>query len=132
MAGNAPYYDNVRWGGPSGLRVPQEQGKADLDVIKEVDINVGGAGTTNTITLTPDQTEASYYTLANAGSGATTVVWPACFNGRVFVVYNKSGQSSVWKVTGATGITVANTKRATLVMDGSLSTPDIARVTADT
>jgi len=133
MGGNPPYYDNIRYGGPAsggGIRYPQEAGPGTFALDKETDINVGGAGTTNTINLSLNQTRSSYYTLTNAGSGATTVQWPAVLPGLVFTVYNNSGQSSVWKVTGGTGITVANTKKAILVMDSVAG--DILRVTADT
>ena len=130
MAGNPPYYDNMRWGGPGGVRIPQESFPATMALSHEVDINVGGAGVTNTINLSLNQTRMSYYTLTNAGSGATTVKWPAVLPGLVFTVYNNSGQSSVWMVTGKTGITVANGKMAILVMDSVSG--DIKRVTADT
>lgn len=130
MAGNPPYYDNLRWGGPGGLRFPQEAYPATIALVKETDINVGGAGTTNTVTLDLTQTRSSYYTLTNAGSGATTVKWPAVLPGLQVTVYNNSGQSSVWMVTGKTGITVANAKIAILVMDSVLG--DLKRVTADT
>lgn len=135
MAGSAPWYSNLRWGGvKTGVRIPQEafatDGSSTMEMSQEVDINVGGAGTTNSINLTLNQTRASYYTLTNAGSGATTVNWPAVLPGLVFTVYNNSGQSSVWKVTGKTGITVATSKMAILVMDSASG--DIKRVTADT
>jgi len=132
MAGvTAPYYDNVRWGGPSGLRVPQEAGKADLAVTQEVDINVGGAGTTNTVVLTSAQVDANYYTVTNAGSGATTVKLPVgATPGHVFVLYNNSGQDVIFMVSGQTGITVANSKKAMLVVDKVAG--DVQRVTADT
>lgn len=130
MAGNPPYYDNVRWGGPGGVRLPQEAFPGTMALVKETDINVGGAGTTNTINLDLTQTRSSYYTLTNAGSGATTVKWPAVLPGLQVTVYNNSGQSSIWMVTGKTGITVANAKIAILVMDTVLG--DLKRVTADT
>lgn len=133
MAGNPPYYDNIRYGGPAsggGIRYPQEAGPGTFSLDKETDINVGGAGSTNTINLNLNQTRSSYYTLTNAGSGATTVQWPAVLPGLPVTVYNHSGQSSVWKVAGATGITVANGKIAILVMDSVLG--DLKRVTADT
>jgi S-adenosylhomocysteine hydrolase len=130
MAGTAPVYDNVKWGGQNGCRIPQEVFPATMAVIKETDINVGGAGTTNTITIDPTQTLSSYYTLTNAGSGATTINFPVLHNGFQFTVYNNSGQSSTWKATGKTGIVVANGKRAILVYDKVAL--DIARVTADT
>lgn len=132
MAGNPPYYDNYRWGGPGGLRMPQEAYPATCAIDKETDINVGGAGTTNTINLDLTQTRSSYYTLTNGGSGATTVVWPAVLPGLVFTVFNNTGQAqtATFKVSGGTGIAVADGKRAILVMDSASG--DIARVTADT
>lgn len=130
MPANPPYYDNVRWGGPQGVRIPQEAFPATMALVKEVDIDVGGAGTTNTINLSLNQTRSSYYIVTNAGSGATTINWPAVLPGLVFTVYNNSGQDVVFVVTGLTGVTVADGKRAILVMDSS--TGDIERVTADT
>jgi len=130
MAGTPPDYDNVRWPGADGLRVPQEMAPATLAITKEIDINVGGAGTTNTVNLTPDQLRAPYYTVTNAGSGATTINWPAVLPGIVFTVYNNSGQACTFKVTAKTGISVANAKRAILAMDKVSG--DITRVTADT
>ena len=129
MAGSPPYYDNYRWGGPGGLRFPQEAYPATVALVKETDINVGGAGTTNTINLSLDQTRSSYYVITNPGSGATTVVWPAVLPGLVVTVYNNTNQSSKWMVTGKTGITVATTKTAMLVMDSG--TGDLKRLTAD-
>lgn len=130
MAGTPPDYDNQRWGGPSGGRIPQEMFPATFAITKEVDINVGGAGTTNSINLDPSQLRASYYTVTNAGSGATTINWPAVLPGIVFTVYNNSGQNVIFKVTGKTGITVATSKHAILAMDKVAA--DILRVTADT
>ena len=129
MAGSAPYYDNQKWGGPQGVRIPQEVFPATMAVVKETDINVGGAGSTNTITIDPSQTLSSYYTLTNAGSGATTINFPVLHNGFVFTVYNNSGQSSIWKVTGKTGVTVANGYKAVLLFDKVAA--DIVRVTPD-
>ena len=130
MAGVAPTYDNAKWGGPQGVRIPQEVFPATMAVVKETDINIGGAGTTNIITIDPSQTLSSYYTLTNAGSGATTVNFPVLHNGFTFTVFNNSGQSATFKVTGKTGIAVANGKRAILVYDKVAG--DIQRVTADT
>jgi hypothetical protein len=129
MAGSPPYYDNIRWGGPKGVRIPQEAFPGTMALVKETDINVGGAGTTNTINLSLDQTRSSYYTITNPGSGATTIKWPAVLPGLVFTVFNNTAQSSVWMVLGKTGITVATTKKAMLVMDEAAG--DILRLTAD-
>ena len=132
MAGSAPYYDNIRWGGPQGVRIPQEAFPATMALVKEIDIDVGGTGTTNTITLSLNQTRASYYNITDGGSGATTITWPAVLPGLVFTVFNNTGaaQTCTFKVSGGTGIAVADGKRAILVMDGLSG--DIARVTADT
>lgn len=128
MAATAPDYDNIRYGGPDGIRYPAEQGKATFAVKKLVSINVGGAGSTNTVNLTPDQTLGSEYVVTNAGSGATTIVWPAAFPGHVFVVYNNSGQALTLEVTGQSGITgPANGTRAVFVDESA----NIARVSAD-
>ena len=132
MAGNPPYYDNYRWGGPGGLRFPQEAYPGTIAMVKETDIDVGGAGTTNSITLNLSQTRSSYYNVTDGGSGATTIIWPAVLPGLVFTVFNNTGaaQTCTFKVSGGTGIAVADGKRAILVMDGLSG--DIARVTADT
>lgn len=130
MGGNAPDYVNEREGGVKGLRVAQEMAPATYAVTKEVPINIGGAGSTNTVNLLPNQLRATYYNVTNAGSGATTVTWPAVCPGVVFTVFNNSGQACTFKVTGKTGVSVANSKRAILAMDNILG--DIARVTADT
>ena len=133
MAGNPPDYDNIRYGGTAkagGIRYPQEAGPGTFAITKETDINVGGAGSTNTITLSLDQTRSSIYSVTNAGSGATTIVWPAVLPGVQFTVTNGSGQACTFMVTGKTGISVANAKTAILRMD--LVAGDILRVTADT
>lgn len=132
MAGTPapPDYDNIRWGGtPStGLRVPQENGPATLALKKLVAINVGGAGSTNTVNLLANQTLGSEYVVTNAGSGATTIVWPGAFPGLLFVVYNNSGQALTLEVTGQTGIAgPVNGTRAFFVCEAA----NIARVSGD-
>src|SRR5665213_1945925 len=105
-----PDYDDVRMGGPSGLRIPAEQGKATFALKYQVSINVGGAGSTNLVTLTPQQTMGSEYVLTNAGSGITTINWATQGQpGLIFVVYNNSGQASALEVAGANSIAVSYT-----------------------
>jgi len=129
MAGTPPDYDNVRWAGPDGLRVPLEMGKATLAVTQEQDINVGTQGTANVVTLQSSQLRATVYYVTNA-SGAASLVWPAVLPGVQFTINNQSGQALTAKVTGKTGIVVASTKKAILAMDATSG--DIVRVTADT
>lgn len=128
MAGTAPDYSNIRMGGPKGLRIPAEGGPATFTLKKLVSINIGGVGSTNTVTLTPAQALGSEIILTNAGSGATTVVFTGALPGHIFVVFNNSGQAATFKVLGQTGISVATAKRAILIIESA----DVARVTADT
>lgn len=127
MAGSPPDYDNIRQGGPDGLRIPQEQGKATYAVKKLVTVNLGTEGSGNVYTLLPSETLSSEVIVTN-GSGAATVKWPGAFPGHVFVAYNNSGATCTFQVTGQTGVAVATGKRAVLVCEST----DIARVTADT
>lgn len=128
MAANPPDYDNVRLGGPDGLRYPLEQGKATFALKHQVSINIGGAGSTNTVNLAMNQTIGSEYVFTNAGSGATAVVWPGAFPALVFVVHNNSGQAMTLGVTGQTAIAgPANGTRALFVCESA----NIARVTPD-
>lgn len=133
MGGNAPTYDGVGWPAGDGIRVPTEvfgtKGAATLNGTLKLHRTAShdyGAAHADW-TLLPGDTQASYITVTDA-SQAANAVWPAAFNGHVYVVYNNSGFNITFKVTGQTGITVANGKRAILVCDGT----DIQRVTADT
>lgn len=122
-----PDYDSIRWGPPSQLPY-LGAGGANPAIEKYLAIDVGGAGSVNTVNLTLNQIMASYIVVTNAGSGATTIAWPGVMPGHSFIVLNGSGQDCIFKVTGGTGITVADTKKAILVGN----TTDIVRVTADT
>jgi hypothetical protein len=129
MAGPvAPNYDNVLWPGGDGLRIPQEVAPATLAVTKLQSINVGGAGTTNTVNLTAAQSQGSEYVITNAGSGTTTINWPANLVPVVFCVYNNSGQATSLEVATANAITgPANGKRALFVLEATV----IIRLTSD-
>jgi hypothetical protein len=129
MAGTPPDYDNVRWPGADGLRVPQEMAPATLAITKEVDINIGTQGSSNVVNLNANQLRATYYYLTNA-SGAATINFPVVLPGVVFTVSNQSGQTVTLLVKGKTGVAVASTKHAILAMDTTAG--DIVRVTADT
>ena len=131
----APYYDCVMWPGADGLRVPTEvlgsagRGNpgATIAVLKGNSHSYGAAAAD--WALTPSETAWSVYSVTNA-SGSANAIFPAYIPGKVFVVNNGSGQTITFKVTGKTGIAVANGKAATLFMDPVAG--DVQRVTADT
>jgi hypothetical protein len=127
MAGTAPYYDNERYGGPSGIRYPQEAGKATFMVDKNVSHSY--ASGTADWNMNPEETAGSVYSVILAG-GAANAIFPALVPGKHFVVNNGSGQTITFKVTGKTGIAVVNLKAALLFMDSVAG--DVQRVTADT
>jgi hypothetical protein len=133
MAGTPPNYDNVQWPGGDGIRVPTEvfgsKGPATpggtLALVKQVKHDFGAAAVA--WNLNPAETQASHYIVSNA-SGAANVVFPGAFPGKRFSVFNTSGATITFLVTGQTGVAVATAKRAILVCEDT----DIARVTADT
>jgi hypothetical protein len=62
-------------------------------------------------TLSVSEAQASFITATNADAGAN-VLLSAANAGKCFFIYNASGQILTFKVTGQTGGTIANTKRA--------------------
>jgi hypothetical protein len=85
MAGvSGPDYDNVRLGGPDGLRYPLEAGRATFVVKKEVDLGTLASGSTTT--LTPAQAQASLITATP--QGACTLVFPSCLPGHMALILN--------------------------------------------
>lgn len=131
----APYYDLVMWPGADGLRVPTEvlgsAGRgvpgATIAVLKAVSHSYGSAAAD--WNLNPAETAGSVYSVTSASGGANAI-FPAYIPGKCFVVNNGSGQAITFKVTGKTGIAVANGKAATLFMDAVAG--DVQRATADT
>lgn len=120
-----PDYDNIRQGGPDGIRIPQEQGKCTYAIKKLVTVNLTTSA--SPYTLAPSETLASEV-ITTSATAASSVVWPGAFPGHLFAVYNNSGSTVTFKVTGQTGVAVATGKHAVLVCEST----DIARVTADT
>lgn len=125
MGGTAPDYDNVRMGGPDGLRIPTEASKATF-VLKKLISHSYASGSADW-NMTPDEAQGSYYSVTSAGGGANAI-FPAAYPGKIFVVNNTSGQTITFKVSGGSGVGVTTSKSAVLVCTAS----DIARVTADT
>ena len=131
----APYYDNVQWPGGDGIRVPTEVFGSNgagvpggtIALLKNVAHSYGSAAAD--WNLNAAETAGSVYSVTSA-SGAANAIFPAVIPGKIFVVNNGSGQAITFKVTGKTGIVVANAKAATLFMDSVAG--DVQRVTADT
>jgi hypothetical protein len=127
MAGFPPDYDNVRWGGPDGLRVPQEVGKATLVVKREVTLSV----TSGTITLPVDQAGSSYFSVLD--TGATTLVFPS-LPGHEFIVNNLAASAGSVTVEvasqSATAIAVAAGHLQHFVIDSALGVIPVAAAVA--
>lgn len=87
MAALPPYYDDVRWPGADGLRVPQEASPATLTVKKQVTLS----SVTGSVTLSPQQAGGNYFEVTN--TGATTLIFPS-LPGHEFTIANLSGSSS--------------------------------------
>lgn len=83
------FYDNIRRGGPEGLREPMEIQNATYEVYKEVDLG----SVSGTINLTPDQAGASLIT-ANP-SGALTLVYPVCQPGFTALIQNLNATNAI-------------------------------------
>lgn len=135
MAGSAPYYNNEQMPGADGIRIPTEVygsggagvpgGTFSLD--KNVSHNYGAAAAD--WNLNAAETAGSVFSVTNA-SGSANAIFPAVIPGKKFVVNNGSGAAITFKVSGKTGIAVANAKAALLFMDSVAG--DVQRVTADT
>ena len=124
MYPTAPDWDNVRMGGPDGIRIPQEVGKATFAIEKEVDLNL--TGVTSPLLLNSLQL-GTYFTLASA-SGAVTVSFPYGSASKIFLVANHSGQTITFNIAAgpggspaaSTGVAVSTAFRQLLVIDHAL------------
>lgn len=120
----APDWEDVRWPGKGGLRVPTELGSAVLLAGKEVDLVF--TNLTSPVLLAPTQL-GSYFTLASA-SGAFTVSFPYGSGSKLFLVANHSGQTITFNVAAgpggspaaSTGVAVSNNFRQLLCIDHAL------------
>lgn len=113
----APYYDDVRWPGVGGLRVPQEAAPASLATYKEVDLSE----TTGTVTLTPSQAGASLITLTPTAD--MTLVFPGCQPGKTTIIQNLAAETytvtcEISGNTSNTAVVEADTT-ATVVQTGT-------------
>jgi hypothetical protein len=113
---SGPYYDNVRQGGPDGIRFPLEVQRAMYAVEKEVDL--GSLASGSTTYLTPDQAGASVIT-ATPG-GACTIVYPCCQPGFTVLIINlASGAGYTITIqcgTNTTNVAVCPISKTSLVI----------------
>lgn len=82
-------YDNIRRGGPDGLREPMEIQHATYEVYKELDLG----SVSGTVVLTPDQAGASLITMTP--SAAVTLVYPTCQPGFSALIQNLSASFTI-------------------------------------
>jgi|SRR5580692_4241259 hypothetical protein len=123
-APTAPDFDNIRFGGPDGLRMPLELGKASLIASKEVDLVF--TSLSSPVLLTPQQL-GNYFTFASA-SGAFTVSFPYGSASKLFLVANHSGQTITVNIAAgpggspaaSTGVAVSTAFRQLLCIDHAL------------
>lgn len=78
----APYYDDVRWPGADGLRVPQEAAPASLSVYKELVLTQ----TTGTVNLNSKQAGSSLITVTPTANMIINL--PGCQPGKEIIINN--------------------------------------------
>lgn len=81
--------------------------------------------TSGDVTLSKTQMMASVVEAAGSPGSAKNVVWPAAVDGACYVLYNNTGQSVTFKVSGQIGVTLTTGKRCQAYCDGT----DIKQVT---
>jgi hypothetical protein len=92
------------------ITIPAAAGTVVLNGTASKDYGAGAADWT----LTAAEAQASYITATNA-NGAVNAILPAAIPGKVYTVYNNTGQILTFKVTGGAGGTIANGKHAVYV-----------------
>ena len=120
MAGTAPYWDNVQWPASDGIRVPTEvfgsKGAGTpggvLSLSRETDFDVAAVnaarGVSNSVSLLPAECMSSQISFNNSSANNINFTLPAVFPGQRYILENKCGNSVTFKVTGQTGVTLAN------------------------
>jgi len=69
-------------------------------------------------TMTAAEGNATYITATNA-NGAVNAILASAVTGKIYIVYNATGQVLTFKVTGQAGGTIANTKYAIYICNGT-------------
>lgn len=87
-----------------------------VDLLSAASHNYGAAAVD--WTLTTAEAQATYIAVSNA-NGAVNAILPAATAGKQHFIYNNSGQTLTFKVTGGTGGTVATGKYALYIDNGT-------------
>jgi len=96
------------------VTIPDASGTVDL--LSAATHNYGGAAVA--WTLSTAEAQATFISVTNA-NGAIDAILPAATAGKPHFIYNNSGQTVTFKVTGQTGGTVATGKYALYVDNGT-------------
>lgn len=76
-------------------------------------------------TLSASEMKSTRLIVTNADSAVNAIATPT--SGKMYIILNTSGQALTFKATGQTGVTIASTKSAIVIGNGT----DFVRVTAD-
>lgn len=96
------------------VSIPNAAGTVDL--LSAATHDYAGAAVDWTLTVAENQ--AGFITVTNA-NGAINALLPAAVGGKIRAIYNNSGQTLTFKVTGGTGGTVATGKYALYADNGT-------------
>ena len=98
MAGSWPYFDNFRWGGPRGGRVPQEQFPATFAVFHTQVCS----GTADVVEFSRQLNIAIFTSTTDTGGNTATLATPGANDvGKVLILVNTNTTQNV--VTTAAG-----------------------------
>ncbi len=99
MGGTWPYYDNERWGGPEGGRIPQEQFPGTF-ALYEIQVASGAA---DVVMYSRQLNVAIFTSTSDTGAGAATLATPGANDvGKILILVNTNTTQNV--VTTASNI----------------------------
>jgi len=123
----SPFYDNIRKGGPEGIREPMESQNSTYKTYKTVNHSYG-TGHSDWVLTSNEQAGSFFDVTGTTDATGAKAIFPGADPGRSMVVFNETAQAITFLVSGQTGIAVASGKKAVLIFGAT----DILRVTADT
>jgi hypothetical protein len=105
------------------IQVVGSDGTMYLDKVPVVSHDYGAAAADWTLNAT--EKRATRIIVTNANGACAAIATPTA--GKIFMILNTSGQALTIKAAGQTGVTIASTKSAIVIGNGT----DFVRVTAD-